>query len=510
MAFGFFKKKETGKESDTSAAAAAPTETFNPDPRKARRFFEHGQAMADARNYDYAIDCYVNGLRHAPDSLDKHEALRDVALRRKVGGGKPVGMFEAMKGSGKGTVDKFAHALMLWSKAPLDVDLAIGVMEACAMLQPLSPNLQMTEVIHWVASTFLEKGEVDKDKKPTKKTYLKARDVLAAVDDFQLAILACKFALNFSPEDANLLMELKDLEAELTMATAGYNESVKKEGGFRNVVRDMDKQSDLAASEQISKTESVIDALLAKRRAEFEEAPEDQARLARLVETLLQKGTTESENEAIKHLRDALEQTGQYRYKVRIGDILMRQMNKQLREFKAQLDAKPDDAEVRRNYTDLAKRKLQFELEEYTDRVKNYPTDMGMRFELGKRLYMVKRYDDAIAAFQEAQADAKVRIGSMQFLGMCYLAKGWFEEATGTLRKAIEMYQFTDDRLALDMRYLLMDALENAARKDRSLEQAREAQQIASQIVQTSITYRDIRDRMEKLKKLVGELMPSA
>ncbi len=510
MAFGFFKKKETGKESESPAASAVPTETFNPDLRKARRFFEHGQAMADAHNYDYSIECYVNGLRHTPDNLDKYEALRDVALRRKVSGGKPMGMFEAMKGGGKGTIDKFAHALMLWAKSPLDVDLAINVMEACATMQTLSGELHMVEVIHWVAATFLEKGEVDKDKKPTKKTYLRARDVLAEVSDFQLAILACKFALNFSPEDANLLMELKDLEAELTMATAGYNESVKKEGGFRNVVRDIDKQNDLSMADQISKTESVIDTLLAKRQAEYEEAPEDPARLARLVETLLQKGTTESENEAIKHLRDALEQTGQYRYKVRIGDILMRQMNKQLRELKTQLDAKADDAELRRSYTELAKRKLQFELEEYTDRVKNYPTDMGMRFELGKRLYMVKRYDDAIAAFQEAQADAKVRIGSMQFLGMCYLAKGWFEEATGTLRKAIEQYQFTDDRLALDMRYLLMDALESAARKDRSLEQAKEAQQIASQIVQTSITYRDIRERMEKLKKLVTELSPSA
>ena len=38
------------------------------------------------------------------------------------------------------------------------------------------------------------------------------------------------------------------------------------------------------------------------------------------------------------------------------------------------------------------------------------------------------------------------------------------------------------------------------------LDRTLEAQKMASQILQTDINYRDIRDRMDRLKKLVGKL----
>jgi len=74
---------------------------FKRDPRKARRFFEHGETTANARNYDYSINMYISGLRHDPDNMTQHEALYDVAKRRKVGGGKPAGMGEKFKKLGR-------------------------------------------------------------------------------------------------------------------------------------------------------------------------------------------------------------------------------------------------------------------------------------------------------------------------------------------------------------------------------------------------------------------------
>ena len=67
---------------DSSAANQYPT-----DPRKARSWFERAKAVSDSGQYDYAIQCYLFGLRFEPDALDHHEALLEVALKRKVGGG---------------------------------------------------------------------------------------------------------------------------------------------------------------------------------------------------------------------------------------------------------------------------------------------------------------------------------------------------------------------------------------------------------------------------------------
>jgi hypothetical protein len=55
-----------------------------------------------------------------------------------------------------------------------------------------------------------------------------------------------------------------------------------------------------------------------------------------------------------------------------------------------------------------------------------------------------------------------------------------------------------------------MDALEAAARESKDIEQAREAQKIASKILRTDIKFRDIKERMDALRSLVTELAPSA
>src|SRR5438067_548019 len=67
------------------------------DRGKARVFFERGRVVADTGQYDYAIEMYLQGLALDPDAVDGHRELRDVALRRKAGGGKKLGMFENMK-----------------------------------------------------------------------------------------------------------------------------------------------------------------------------------------------------------------------------------------------------------------------------------------------------------------------------------------------------------------------------------------------------------------------------
>lgn len=482
------------------------TTPFHRDLKKAAGWFAHAQTAADAHNDDYAIECYANGLKHDPDNLAQHQALRRVALRRKVAGGKPAGFLEVLKAQSAGgsVYDKFHRAILLWAKDPLDPDRLLAAMEQAVAVGEAEPELHMGDVVDWMAGLILEAGEVDK--KPTKAMYVRLMELLRAVRAYDRAIQACRLALSFSPDDAKLLQELKNLEAEQTMAK-GFEESVQVgQGGFVQVVRDLEKQRALEQEDRLSKTEEALDQIIARRRAEYQANPSDMARLNRLVDALVQKNKDETDQEAVEYLRQAWQASGQYALKVRMGNIIMRQMARQLRELKQALEKNPEDTELKQKYAQLSERKLQFELEEYTERVRNYPTDMGMLFELGKRLYAVKKYEEAIAAFQQASSDAKYRIQCLEYLGLCYLAKGWLDEAIGTLRRAIDAYPVPDDRLALDLRYLLMDALESSARKNRSLDQAREAAQIASQIVQTDITFRDVRVRLENLRKLVEEL----
>ena len=503
LCVALFSKRSSGDSKGSGS--------FQRDPRKARRFFEHAQAVADASNHDYAIECYVNGLRHDPDNMAKHEALRDVSLRRKVAGGKPAGFAEKLKSGGSDPIDKMLHAEKLWAMDPLNIKHMRDVMRHAVEADEQEHDLHMGEVAFWVGSMIIDMNV--QTKKPDKSIYIEVRDLFARVGAWAKAVEACKRAIQLSPNDDNLLASLKDLEAERTMQEGGYNRNQGDEGedqSFRRSVRDADKQRALEQEDGVHKTASAQDEIVARARAGFEEDPQDMDRLQKLVDALLQKEQDDSEKEAITLLKQAWDQTGQYRYKVRIGDIQMKQLNRKLRHLKARIEKDPDNDELKHQYEELRRKRLAFELQEYTERTKNYPTDLPLRFELGKRLYQAKQFDEAIGAFQQAKSDPKHRAASHMYLGSCYLAKQWYDEAIDTLREGIEKYQSTDDRLAMDLRYLLMDALEQVARKNSSLDQAQEAQKISSAILQTNINYRDIRQRMEAIRELVNTIQQSS
>ena len=64
------------------------------DRKKANAFFEQGRQLVERAQYDYSITLYLNGLEKDPENVDAHQALREVSLKRKVSGGKPLGMKE--------------------------------------------------------------------------------------------------------------------------------------------------------------------------------------------------------------------------------------------------------------------------------------------------------------------------------------------------------------------------------------------------------------------------------
>jgi hypothetical protein len=487
-----------GMSPPSSAGGAGNGDGFHRDERKARAWFKQAASVADTRSWDYAIECYLSGLKHDPDNMVQHEALYEVAKRRKVAKGKPASLTERFKSSGRDPLSKFMDAEKLWAKDPLNPSAMLAVMKRAVDVHRAIDELDMAEFTHWVGAMLLEANAAQKS--PSKTTYVEARDLFVSVNDYDKAVEACKMALSLDESDEMLLRNLRDLEAERTIKDANYGAS------YTDSVRDIDKQRELDTEDQRATSGSALDQLAVRYRADYEENPEDIDRLNKLVGVLEKKEEDDAQQEAIKLLGEAWERTGQYRFQVRSSDIRIKMYNRHLRVLKQQADKEPNNAELREKYNALLTEARNFELNEYTQRVKNYPTDMRLRFELGKRLLAFKKYDEAIGSFQEAQNDPKNRAASLNYLGVCYMAKGWHDEAVDSFRRGIETHQISDDKLAMELRYHLMDALEQAARRDKAYERAKEAREIASQLLQININYRDIRQRADSLRKLMDEL----
>lgn len=502
--FGGSKKKpepeDDGPKDETSSGPveAAPKR----DARKAQPWFERASSMADAQNYDYAIECYLSGLRFEPDALERHESLREVALKRKVSGGKVPGWRDSSPVRGKSHVERMLENEWKFSMDPSNAAAALKMMEeAIAATADPSDDLDLNEVAYWVGSLVIEANRTSK--RPARWIYLKVRDIYAELGAFDKATEACGLALQLDPNNAQLVREMRNLQAETTMMKGGYG---GEEGGYRKGIKDIKKQTQLEQESQIAKTEEVKDQIIARLKLEFEDSPEDLQRMEKLVRALREKEEKESEDEAIKLLEEAWNRAGQYRYKMQIGDIRMKQFGRALREAKKRSDDQPTDGALKDQVKRIAAAQLKFELGEYLERTKNYPTDMGLRYQLGRRQLALGQYDDAIGSLQQARTDPKHRAMASIYLGEAFSKKQWFDEAIDTFRAGLNEHPTGDDRVSLELRYHLMDALEKKARRENLIEQAHEASKIASQIAQLDITFKDIRERVNGLRQFIEEL----
>ena len=489
-------------EKPKGKAAKKAARAYKRDPRKARSFFRHAETVAETRNYNYAIDCYINGLRHDPDNMIKHEALREIALRRKVSGDSPAKFKERMQRGAKDKVDKMLHAEMLWSKDPLNLGRMIDLMEKAAEADEAEPDLNIGELVHWVGVLILEKGETQKP--PSKGDVLKVRDLFSRVGAWEASVNATRALIQMEPEDLELVEELKDLEAELAMLKGGYAADA------RQAVRDLELQQTLDTEDRISRSDSASEQLIARRREDLVEKPEDVDRKLKLIKVLAETDSDDAEDEAIKLLEEVYEENGQYRHRMAIGDIRIKQISRNLRLAREAAKANPNDQQAAEIYKKLTRKRLKLETSEFTARVQNYPTDMKWRYELGRRQFMVKQHEEAITNFQQARVDPKYRPAAHCYLGRCYIIQEWYDEAIDTLRSALEQLPDQDGQTAIEMKWYLCAALVKSAQENNSVELAKEAQKVASQILQVDVNYRDIKDRLDQIRALVKKLQQNA
>src|SRR5690606_26108321 len=78
----FGRKKETDAapgaagngEGETSAAAGEDT-GLDIHPDKAKKFFDYARTVHETTNYEYAVQLWLNGLRHDPGNVQSLESF---------------------------------------------------------------------------------------------------------------------------------------------------------------------------------------------------------------------------------------------------------------------------------------------------------------------------------------------------------------------------------------------------------------------------------------------------
>ncbi|MGA0873355.1 MAG: hypothetical protein ACO3SJ_10810, partial [Phycisphaerales bacterium] len=329
----------------------------------------------------------------------------------------------------------------------------------------------------------------------------------SAVSAWNEAFMAGEEAVRLDPSDTELIAELKQLTAQRAITQGGYAEAAAQgEGGFRAMVKDLDKQRELEAAESISGGADAQSIAIEKARKEHRDNPLSPEAVSKLGQLLRRLGTPDAEEEARMVYLDGFNRIGEYRFKAAAADIELARLRRTLRAAEEAATAAPADAAKKADLEAARKAVLEREQEEFTERVAKYPTDRRLKLDLGRVLIELDRHEDAMACFQECKDEPKFRVEAAHRLGNCFARSGWHPEAISEYREALEHLDATERDRELPLRYDLMLSLIALARDEKSVQHAREAAEICSQILRKDISFRDIRDRRKEIDSITKEL----
>jgi tetratricopeptide (TPR) repeat protein len=449
---------------------------------KAKAFFDKAAKVAETDNFDYAIDMYLQGLRYAPDALHEgHLPLCELGLHRQGKNGKKPGVVDKMTHlGGKTPLEQMLNAEYLFVKNPNHLPYAEAMLKAA-----VAGGYNKTA--GWIANLIFQ--TVNASPNPSAQTYILLKDAYCALGQFDKAIAACQRAARLRPADKALADEFKNLSAELTMARGKYD----REGDFRQSILDRETQEKFQAQAAVVKTEDYRTGAVEEARRKIAQEPELASNIIELADALSDMANDKDENDAIALLESTYQSRSDFSFKQRAGLLRIKQLNRKIKEAKDALESNPEDAQAAAGLEQLSAQLHDLELDHYRLCVENYPTDLNAKYEYALRLLANEQYNEAIPLFQEAQRDPRRRIAAMNKVGYCFFAKGWLDDAIDVYNQAINSYELKDDATGKELRYNLARAYEERGDAQKALD-------VYRKIAQFDFAYKDVSERVEKLR----------
>ena len=426
------------------------------------KMYDTGFQAYERGNYEYAIEMFKRITALEPDHVKARKALR--ATERKLQGKSKPGFGASLKAAGLQMKAQLLTAKKEFRK----------IMELCEQYLVADPyNKAVLLVLGQAAlkGSFLDTavmtfedlvGTNSKDKKILR---LLARSYTEK-NDYENAIKNWQRLLKEHPGNNEAKEEVKNLAAKQSL-----DETWDKEGGkrdFTEKVRDTGLTKRLVAQDLRIRTADELDEAIEYAKADQEKDPANLRLIMKVGDLLRQKGATE---EAKQYYEKALEIDPTYYHALmRLGDLEISRLTKATEDARAKLRANPGDPVLKKAYDEARKAELVFKIREFERRAKAQPTDMGLRFNLG-RLYFgggPRLVDKAIGAFQRARKDPKFRNVSLFYLGRCFIKRREFATAVEPLTEVVDSLHGMDD-MKKNALYYRADAYEGMGDKVQAL-----------------------------------------
>ena len=435
--------------------------SLNELPRDLRVIFTKGSEALQRDNFDYAIDLFNQVLAREPALYEVRKALR-TAQFSKAGerGGFVKKLFSSASSS-----PHLAKGQLALRKDPAE---AIQIAEQILNHDPYNSGahrlvIEAAAVLEFPRTAVMSLDVLAKNSPKDREVAIEYANALAATGEVSRAEKLLTDLLRQIPHDNDLAQALKNISARKTLNEGGYEALADGTGSYRDILKNKEEAAILEQQNRQIQPEDKAEMLIREYETRLKTEPNNLKTLRNLAELYTQK----------KQFDLALG----YYDRIKASDIgadasLDRAIAEtRLRKYEHQLSQlDPNALDYSEQVAKLEAEKQDYQLEECRKRVERFPTDLGIRFELGQLYFRLGKFSEAVKEFQRAKANPHKKIPSMNYLAQCYAQRGINDMAASTFQDAIkEKLTFDDEKK--DLLYNLGSVLEKMGKRDDAIAQ---------------------------------------
>ncbi|MCK6438776.1 MAG: tetratricopeptide repeat protein [Planctomycetes bacterium] len=440
------------------------------------KFIARAEDAFKKRNYEYAIQMYLEALQIAPENLDARKRLRVVLLQAEKDSVKipPIpGRTLVLSRDPKVQIAEHEKAVV---KDPRSAKYNMRVADTLAQMG----HHEAAGHIYQYIIDFCDKG---KDNLEAMKKGAKA------FIDAQMADLAQKLltrARALAPQDKEITDLARNTAAASTLSRISAAKSSREMLANTGEAMELELLNrKVLTKEELPKAIEVVDRKIG-------EHPTDKTWIKKKAELF---GKARQYDQAFQWLMAKYEELDKPQDLV---ELATRYKNQDF-EFKLRYCAKKiqDEPQAAAEWKAKAARvkaeQSKFQIAEYMRQVEEAPADMDKRFQLGKALFEAKQFAQAVEHIQKASKSPKLGKQVGVLLGRCFAQMNRLELAEKQLQNVRAQITEAEEDLFNDVRYWLGDVYARQGKTD-------EAVQLFQGLFLDNAAFRDVGQRLDALQ----------
>lgn len=375
-------------------------------------------------NWDYSIKMFRQSVTLVPDNLTFRQSLRGCEERQYNNNGKGGAMF-GMRSMGYRAQMKKAKFQKKWTEVERIAEEGLAMNPWDAQFNgDLGEALREQGFLEVAVYSYERAVKQDPKSKEFNDSLGK---LLEERGEFDRAMECYKRIMQIDPYDPDASARIRAIQAKSVIERGGYEHAKDTRFGMA----DHEVAKILKGNKDADGPGASVEADLLRA---IRKEPANRDNYLRIVDYYRREGNLA---EAEAKLKTALEVSGgDVHIREQLEDVQLERQRQVIGHAKEAANNDPGKPELKQRYKDLSSELLRREIEIFSARSERYPTDMRLKFDLGKRYYSDKKHQLAIPLLQSARTDARLKGEAFVLLGKCFvedknysLARRQFEQA---------------------------------------------------------------------------------